>query len=179
MKRETSAFVGWRICALAVSIVSFGLSGSASCQTAGVALLVQQTPAQGGTVVPPPGVHYFAPDSQVALAAIPKAGYRFLYWLGDVSDPNSSRTFAYLDSSKIVVAVFAEIPEAYVVGGGSPSADRPEESAGGGGIGARQGLMLPPHPPPPPPPPWVIAEPSTVFLLGFGAMMLRRRWRPA
>jgi len=175
MKRETSVFVGWRSCALALSIVSFGLSAPAYCRTAGVALLVQQTPAQGGTVVPPPGVHYFAPDSQVALAAIPKPGYRFLYWLGDVSDPNSSSTSVYLDSPKIIVAVFAEIPESYVVGGGSPSVDRFEESAGGGGISTRQGLMPPPPPPPPPPP----AEPSTVFLLGLGAMMLRRSRRPA
>jgi hypothetical protein len=177
MKRETSAFVGWRSCAVALSVVSFGLSGPACCQTAGVALLIQQTPAQGGTVVPPPGVHYFAPDSQVALAAIPNPGYRFLYWLGDVSDPNSSSTSVYLDSPKIIVAVFAKLPEDYVVGGGSPSVDRPEQSVGGGGISTRQGLMLPPHPPPPPPPP--PAEPSTILLLGFGAMMLRRRWRPA
>src|SRR4030043_361321 len=107
MKRETSAFVGWRSCVLALLIVSFGLSAPAYCRTAGVALLVQQTPAQGGTVVPPPGVHYFAPDSQVALAATPKPGYQFLYWLGDVSDPNSSSTSAYLDGPKIIVAVFA------------------------------------------------------------------------
>jgi hypothetical protein len=179
MKGQNSGFVAWRICALALSIVSFGLSGPAWCQTAGVALLVQQTPARGGTVVPPPGVHGFAPGSQVALTAVPKPGYRFLYWLGDVSDPNSSSTSAYLDSSKIIVAVFEEIPEGYVAGGGSPSADRPEESVGGGGISTRQGLILFPPPEPESPPPQQTAEPSTVFLLGCGAMMLRRRWRPA
>ncbi len=113
MKGRASAFVGWRRCVLALSIVSFGLSGPACCQTAGVSLLVEQTPAQGGTVVPPPGVHYFAADSQVALAAVPKPGYQFICWLGDVSDPNSSRTFAYLDSPKIIVAIFAQIPEDY------------------------------------------------------------------
>lgn len=178
MKRQTSAFIAWRRCALALWIVSFGLSGAAYCRTGGVALLVQQTPAQGGTVVPSSGVHYFAPDSHVALAAIPKPGYRFLCWLGDVSDPNSSSTSAYLDGPKIIVAVFAQTPEDYVVGGGSPSVDRTEESVGGGGISTRQGLIPQPPPPPPPPSP-PPAEPSTVFLLGFGAMMLRRRWRPA
>ncbi len=178
MKCETAAFVGWQSFVLTLSIVSFGLSARACCQTAGVALLIQRTPAQGGTVVPPPGVHYFSPDSQVALAAVPKSGYRFLYWLGDVSDPNSSSTSVYLDSPKIIVAVFEEVTGGYVVGGGSPSADRPQESAGGGGISTRQGLIIPPQPLPllsPPPP----AEPSTIFLLGFSAMMLRRRWRPA
>ena len=111
MKRNRSIAVGWRSWVFALSIISCGLPTPAHCQTSGVALLVQQTPAEGGIVAPTIGVHYFARNSQIALVAIPKPGYQFVCWLGDVTDPNSSRAVAYLDRPKIVIAVFARIPD--------------------------------------------------------------------
>ena len=72
-------------------------------------LMVQQTPADGGTVTPNPGVHNFGVNSNVTLTATPKPGYQFVYWLGDVSDPTGQSTVATLDGPKIIVAVFERI----------------------------------------------------------------------
>ena len=182
MKRKASVFVGWWGCVTTLSIVCLGLPVRAYSQV-GIALIVQQTPAEGGTVTPPEGTHYFAPDSEVALFASPKSGYRFVCWLGDVYDPRSSRTITYLDTAKIVVAVFERILEDSIPGGGGSSGGGSQGAGGGGGVSSLQELrpatlppLFPPPPRPPPPPPQT-AEPSTVFLLGLGAVMLSRRRR--
>ena len=70
------------------------------------ALVLQQTPRQGGTITPEPGVHYFAMNTEVTLTAVPKPGYQFVFWLGQVSDPKANSTVVYSDSPKIVIAVF-------------------------------------------------------------------------
>ena len=57
------------------------------------------------------------------MRAVPKPGFKFLYWLGDVDEMSESETSVQLDSPKIVVAVFS-----------------PAENAGGGG--AESGLTL-------------------------------------
>ena len=171
MKRNRSIVVGWRIWVLALSIISCGLPTPAHCQTSGVALLVQQTPAEGGIVAPSTGVHHFARNSGIALVAIPKPGYRFVCWLGDVSDPNANRTVTYLDRPKIIIAVFARIPDEFLSAGGSGG------SFGGGGLSRAQ-KFTPPGPPPfQPPKPPPIVEPSTILLLALGAVVLRRRRR--
>lgn len=168
---------------MALSIISCGLPTPAHCQTSGVALLVQQTPAEGGIVAPSTGVHHFARNSEIALVAIPKPGYQFVCWLGDVTDPNSSRAVAYLDRPKIVIAVFARIPDEFLFAGESPSAGGSGGSFGGGGLSRAQ-EPTPPGPPsqpplrpPKPPPPIVIVEPSTILLLALGAVVLRSRRR--
>jgi len=71
-----------------------------------VALLVQQTPPQGGDVSPNCGVHDIDKNGVVTLTATPKPGYQFAYWLGDVSDASSSSTVTSLESPKMVIAVF-------------------------------------------------------------------------
>ena len=54
---------------------------------------------------------------------MPKQGYQFLYWLGDVSSTSGPDTTISVDSPKLVVAVFAredfdeELPGAGVVDG--------------------------------------------------------------
>lgn len=96
----------------------------------GYALLIQQSPADGGSVTPGSGVHKIQIGQTVSLSAIPKPGYRFLYWLGDVSATGTSDTTIQVDSPKMVVAVFSreayeeELPGVSLIKGAS---------AGGGG----------------------------------------------
>ncbi|MBN2137603.1 MAG: PEP-CTERM sorting domain-containing protein [Sedimentisphaerales bacterium] len=91
-------------------------------------LLLQQTPAQGGVVSPSIGVHRYASDAEVTLIAVPKPGYKFVYWLGDVLDPTSNKTTAVLSKPKIIVAVFEQVDSGQlIVGQNTPT--------GGGGGG--------------------------------------------
>ena len=166
---------------MALSFISCGFPTPAHCQTSGIALLVQQTPAKGGIVTPSTGVHYFAMNSEVVLIAVPKPGYQFVCWLGDVTDRTSSRAVAYLDRPKIVIAVFAKIPDELLFAGESPSAGSPGESFGGGGLSRAQEPTSPGRPSQPPSrrpkPPTPIVEPSTILLLALGAVVLRSRRR--
>ncbi len=75
-------------------------------QADGYALLIQQSPPDAGLVTPGSGVHKMEIGQTVSLSAIPKPGYRFLYWLGDVSATRESDTTIQVDSPKMVVAVF-------------------------------------------------------------------------
>ena len=85
MKRRN--FVsGWRV-ALSLSFFLCGFGASAYCQSGDIALLIQQSPSDGGSVTPAVGIHYFAPGEEVELVALAEPGYQFLQWLGDVSDP--------------------------------------------------------------------------------------------
>lgn len=99
----------------------------------GYALLVQQSPADGGVVTPGAGVHKVGIGQTVSLSATPRQGYRFLYWLGDVSATSASDTSISLDSPKMVIAVFERDSfEENLQGAGimkSPSA-----SGGGGSL---------------------------------------------
>ena len=98
--------VGWQSIVLAIVVIVGGLAGPAYCQTNGVALLLQQTPVQGGTLNLSMGVHNFELYTEVTLTAIAKPGYQFVYWLGDVRDSTSNNTTVYLDGPKIIIAVF-------------------------------------------------------------------------
>lgn len=90
----------------------------------GYALLIQQSPPDAGLVTPGAGVHKVGIGQSVALSATPKPGYRFLYWLGDVSSVSASDTSVSLDSPKMVVAVFGreafdeDLPQAGLIKGG-------------------------------------------------------------
>ncbi len=124
-------------------------------------LLLQQTPPQGGTITPAVGVHNFGLNTDVTLTAIPKPGYQFVYWLGDVSDPTANRTIVYLDAPKIVIAVFEQSEYEFLAvqeraqsapGGGlfRSAADYARQRGGqggnGGGGGRRPGPLEPPEP---------------------------------
>jgi len=164
----------------------------AHCQTGGVALLVEQTPSQGGLVSPELGVHHYDSGTAVTLIAVPRPGYQFVYWLGDVLDPTASKTVAYLDKPKIIVAIFTQVEQGQLVvgqgvpsgGGGfispgepiSPSATRT------GGVGSTPGSPEePPNDPPPLPPdeppldPPDVPEPATGLLLTLGGLALLRK----
>ena len=156
------------------SLIVLGiLFAPAYCQTSGVTLLIQQSPPQGGKIIPNAGVHNFEINAEVTLTAIPKAGYQFIHWLGDVVDPTASTTVVYLNKPKIIIAVFEQTEYGFLIGGGAGprsfvrSEGYPAPAAGGG--------YIPPPPPPPPPPP--IPEPVTGLLLALGglALLLKKR----
>ena len=87
------------------------------------ALLIQSSPPDAGSVTPGLGVHKMAIGQTVALSAVPKQGYQFLYWLGDVSSTGGLDTTVSVDSPKLVVAVFGredfkeELPGAGITDG--------------------------------------------------------------
>ena len=101
---------GLRVIILAAAAIFVSLGGTAHCQMDGVSLLLQQIPAQGGTITPNVGVHRLKPNSEIVLTANPRPGYRFIGWLGDVSDPKASSTVAYINGPKIIIALFERDP---------------------------------------------------------------------
>ena len=147
MKGNNSIFAGWQDefpnakkdawgsqgVILVIVVVLCSLPGPAYCQINDPALLLQQTPADGGRISPGVGVHHFDLDAEVALAAVPNPGYQFVYWLGDVSDPITTNTVVYLDAPKIVIAVFERAEYEFLA-----VAER-SQSAPGGGLRASAG----------------------------------------
>ncbi len=109
---------------IALAIGAFGLFTPTYARAKNVMLLLEQSPIEGGDISPVAGMYYFETNSQVTLTAVPKPGYRFLHWLGDVSDPSATKTVVHLNKPKIIVAVFEQNdhrsgkPEGLPVGGG-------------------------------------------------------------
>lgn len=146
------------------------------------AVLMQESPVGAGEIQPGIGIHTFNANETVTLNTVPKKGYKFVYWLGDVSDPSTNRTSLSVDGPKIVIAVFTR--DSYEL----PS-QNPAISQGPGGLYPRstestqhssgeitydpEDPYYPPPPPPPPPPP--VPEPSTVILLSAGVLALRKK----
>ncbi|MFC1633260.1 PEP-CTERM sorting domain-containing protein [Planctomycetota bacterium] len=126
MKWGDSNSVLWRGILLVVAIIALGFFTPAYGQTKDVMLLLEQSPVKGGDISPVAGTYHFEPNSQVALTATPKPGYRFLHWLGDVSDPTATKTVVHLSKPKIIVAVFEQ---------NKHRLDKPEGLSGSGGGG--------------------------------------------
>jgi len=120
--------------ALAVAIIVAGLLAPAYSQTQSVTLMLEQTPVKGGDIAPGPGVYNFQTGSEVILTATAKPGYKFVHWLGDVSDATATSTVVYLNEPKVIIAVF-EQSESNALG-----KEREYLSVGGGG-GGGSGLM--------------------------------------
>ncbi|MBL7154147.1 MAG: PEP-CTERM sorting domain-containing protein [Phycisphaerae bacterium] len=202
MKGVCPISIGTRVLILAFFVLSLFLAGPGQCQTAGVALLLQQSPAGGGVVSPEVGVHHYAEDEEVTLIAVPKPGYQFVYWLGDVLDPTANKTTALLDKPKIIIAIFQRVESGQLAvgqnrpaggGGGaivtpgqaiSPSAVRTGSPGGGGGSTPTTPTEgddpFPPDDPPLDPPddpydPPDVPEPATGLLLLGGLALLRNR----
>ena len=125
-------FVGCKGLISAIAIIVGCLFAPAYCQTSDVALLLQQTPAKGGVMTPIAGVYHFELNSEVTLTAVPKPGYQFVYWLGDVGDPAATNTIVYLDKTKIIIAVFEQSEYGALAA---------EEGMPGGGGGGGSGLV--------------------------------------
>ena len=82
-------------------------AGSAYCDSDNdYAVLVQETPAGAGSINPGIGVHSFSADEMVTITTVPRKGYHFVCWLGDVTDPGANRTTFAVDGPKIIIAVF-------------------------------------------------------------------------
>ncbi len=193
MKRSSSICVRRKAVILAAIFILCALLEPAYCQTDGTALLLQQAPVQGGTITPDVGVHHFDLNTDVTLTAVPRPGYQFIYWLGDVSDPTASRTVVYLDAPKIVVAIFERAEYMFLdvqeraqsaPGGGlfAGAADYARQGFGGGGGRRPKSWPRPPDQEPQPEPddfPVPTPEPATVCLLGLGGLILLPRRRRA
>lgn len=106
MRVHKSKFLTRHSLVLTLLVLTVALSGPAYCADPVIALLLKQSPTNGGKTSPVSGLHRFALNSQVSLTALPRAGYQFGCWLGDVADPTSSNTTVYVNGPKIVVALF-------------------------------------------------------------------------
>jgi Divergent InlB B-repeat domain len=187
--KNNSIAPGWLCAILPLMVITACLAAPAYCQTA---LMVQQSPPDGGTVTPAVGVHDFAPNTEVTLTAVPKPGYQFVYWLGDVSDATSTRTVTYLNTPKIIIAVFVRSEYEFLLGsdairsmpvGGLYASARDYSNQGGGGVIVRRPPSFsPPRPPeekqnvPVPEPhnvpvPEPVPEPATGVLLILGGLL--------
>lgn len=95
-----------------LTIAVCGLALPARAETPAYDLVIQRSPPKAGDVTPTIGAHRVSANSSVVLTANAQPGYRFAYWLGDVSDPGAERTTIVVDQPKIVIAVFhPETPE--------------------------------------------------------------------
>ena len=94
---------------LAVMVMIAAMAAPGYCQGNGYALMIQQSPADAGFVTPQTGVHNIKLDDTIMLSAVAKQGYRFMYWLGDVDDMVANETTIFINSPKIVIAVFERV----------------------------------------------------------------------
>jgi hypothetical protein len=143
-------FFGLRAIILAIVVITGGLgrtSPSKADQAAGVSIIIKPIPAKGGTITPSPGIHNFELNTEIALAAAPRPGYRFVCWLGDVSDPEASSTITQVNEPKIIIAFFqsteyeAMLPKMSSPGGGGSGGAQLHAGGGINGIGNNTSLM--------------------------------------
>ena len=192
MKAINPANVGFTRVLLATAILVSCTFSSAYSQSQKITLLVQQTPSDGGQVTPNEGSYKYDQNSEVKITATPNKGYKFLHWLGDVSNQESISTTVRLDKPKLVIAVFEpvynslDIPSSHnsIGGGGGSSAGLMYNrvnfsnniSIGGGGGGKQQeptviyepvGDIITP----------VVPEPATGLLLALGSLFTFTRRR--
>ncbi|MHC4719162.1 MAG: InlB B-repeat-containing protein [Planctomycetota bacterium] len=203
MRHKSSKFATPEIVILVSVLICTGPVGPVWAQMDGAVLLLQQTPAEGGIVTPGVGVHHLQPGADLTLTAVPKPGYQFVYWMGDVADPAANRTTVYLDTPKIVIAVFeraqyefvfSEVASHIAPGGGTVRSAVQTGQSGFGGPGGKRPHKLiwprqripfespePPEPPVPPDEPEdfvpvpEVPEPATVILLLIGSLGLLRK----
>lgn len=141
MTGKTKAMVQ-KIALSVLAVLMAGVALADASDPLGYALLIQQSPADGGVVTPGAGVHKIGIGQTVTLSATPRPGYRFLYWLGDVSATSASDTSVSLDSPKMVIAVFERDSFEEGLQGAGPA-----KSQAGGSMG---GLVGSPDPMPAP-----------------------------
>jgi len=152
------------------------------------AVLLQESPAGAGEIKPGIGVHNFGVNETVTLTTVANSGWKFVYWLGEVSDPTANRTMMSVDGPKIIIAVFQRDEFKMPGDNGSASASQGEQMLTRRNDYYSSGLeeaSTPPSNPPhyyppttptppdmPPPVPPEVPEPATMLLLGIGAGLL-------
>jgi hypothetical protein len=141
------------------------------------AVLMQESPAGAGEIQPGIGVHKFGVNEKVTLNTVPKKGYKFVYWLGDVSDPTANRTTMSVDGPKIVIAVFErdayELPSASAAVCQGPAGLTPRYDVLSSG--SPDPYTPPDDPDDPDDPDNPVPEPGTMILLTSGVFILRKR----
>jgi len=166
---------GYQILLVAFVVILTSLTNPVSCRALQTALLLRQSPTEGGTINPGEGVHYFEQYTEITLTAIPKSGWQFVCWLGEVSDATTPATIAFIDTPKIIIAVFERVAYEFLVaeiGAKSSPAQKRFPSArdyarGGGGGAIRWSWPSYRYPPPP-----EVPESDEVPVLFF--LILRR-----
>jgi hypothetical protein len=141
---------------------------------------------EGGTINLGEGVHLFEQYTDVTLTAIPKSGWQFVCWLGDVSDTTTPTTTAFTDTPKIIIAVFTRVAYEFLAGEliatSSPGqAQNLIRTAQNYAWGLEEGEIPYSAPPTPPPPPISdkfpvpLPEPTTIVLLAVSSMYIFRK----
>lgn len=71
----------------------------------------------GGQITPSPGQYIYNEGQVVALSAVAQAGYSFLNWTGDVTDPSNPNTTVVMNANKSVTANFVldSVPITYTL----------------------------------------------------------------
>lgn len=172
-----------------LSFLLLAAAFSGVCFGQSYALMLQQSPADGVMITPSAGIHQTELGQTMPLRAVPMPGYRFLHWLGDVSDSTTNQTTVNVDSPKLIVAVFERI-EQEVVTAATTDGEAPVAGASAGRLtrsntsvssGSRSGFSTPaPRPSSSPSPsPEHTPEPATCLLLSCGALMVLRSRKSA
>jgi hypothetical protein len=147
------------------------------------AVLLQESPVGAGEIKPGIGIHNFGANEMVTLITVANPGWKFVYWLGDVSDPTANRTMTSVDGPKIIIAVFQRDEFAMPADNSSAPKGSGQEtltphyattsSGSGGGDTPPSNPPSPPYYPPITPPP--VPEPQTLVLLITGIYFLRNK----
>jgi hypothetical protein len=201
MRYNGSKMFRYVVILIAISLV-FASAKPAYSQDDNIAMMLQLSPVEGGSVNIEPGVHMYERDSIVTLRAVANPGYQFVYWVGDVIEPSASTTTVNLDGPKIVIAIFerskfeiieAEQPPQLSASRGGLYPSRVERGSNTSGVVVYRPpsfhLPKPPHKPPvpegsdlpvpegndPPVPDNQIPEPATILLLAGGMFALNKR----
>lgn len=106
---------GYQILLVAFVVILTSLTNPVSCRALQTAILLRQSPTEGGTINLGEGVHYFEQYTEITLTAIPKSGWQFVCWLGEVSDATTPTTIAFIDTPKIIIAVFERVAYEFLV----------------------------------------------------------------
>jgi hypothetical protein len=165
------------VTAIAVLVVATACS---SAEPVAYDLLIERSPVAAGTVRPGVGMHRYSANSMVSLRAQPERGYRFAYWLGEVSDTTAERTTVRVDAHKVVVAVFQPEPrqhleEQLVASGGGDGFMIASPTDLGTPSWSRTGRGKPGTITPPAIRPEIVTpEPGTIAFLALGYLYVRR-----
>ena len=155
--------------------------GLKTLATSNYAVLVQESPAGAGEIKPGIGVHNFGVNETVTLTTVANSGWKFVYWLGDVSDPTANRTMMSVDGPKIIIAVFQRDGYAMPDDNGSASVSQGEQMLTGRSdyydSSLEEATTPPDNPNPPyyPPTPPPVPEPQTLVLLITGIYFWRNK----